>query len=93
VDELHIIMGYDDKRDRELFEASAMSQQPTVPDRLRWLLFTVIPGVGYLITAGVVRLLKVDRETMKQIQADLEKRRTNYQELSDYQDLKAAETK
>ena len=30
VDELHIIMGYDDKRDRELFEASAMSQQPTV---------------------------------------------------------------
>jgi len=30
---------------------------------------------------------------MKQIQADLEKRRTNYRELSDYQDLKAAETK
>ncbi len=29
------------------------------------LLFTVIPGVGYLITAGVVRLLKVDRELMK----------------------------
>lgn len=57
------------------------------------LLFTVIPGVGYLITAGVVRLLKVDRETMKQIQEDLEKRRTNYRELSDYQSLKAAETK
>ena len=49
------------------------------------LLFTVIPGVGYLITAGVVRLLKVDRETMKQIQDDLEKRRTNYRELNDYQ--------
>ncbi|STV96337.1 NadR transcriptional regulator / Nicotinamide-nucleotide adenylyltransferase [Klebsiella michiganensis] len=32
VDELHIIMGYDDPRDRELFEKSAMSQQPTVPD-------------------------------------------------------------
>jgi HTH-type transcriptional repressor of NAD biosynthesis genes len=31
VDELHIIMGYDDTRDRELFEDSAMSQQPTVP--------------------------------------------------------------
>ena len=31
-------MGYDDTRDRELFEESAMSQQPTVPDRLRWLL-------------------------------------------------------
>ncbi len=40
VDELHIIMGYDDTRDRELFEESAMSQQPTVPDRLRWLLQT-----------------------------------------------------
>ena len=57
------------------------------------LLFTVIPGIGYLITAGVVRLLKVDRETMKQIQSDLEKRRTNYRELNDYQELKAAETK
>jgi hypothetical protein len=30
------------------------------------LLFSVIPGVGYLITAGVVRLLKVDREFMRQ---------------------------
>jgi sugar (glycoside-pentoside-hexuronide) transporter len=57
------------------------------------LLFTVIPGVGYLITAGVVRLLKVDRETMKQIQSDLEKRRNNYRELNDYQELKVAETK
>jgi HTH-type transcriptional repressor of NAD biosynthesis genes len=40
VDELHIIMGYDDTRDRQLFEDSAMSQQPTVSDRLRWLLQT-----------------------------------------------------
>jgi HTH-type transcriptional repressor of NAD biosynthesis genes len=40
VDELHIMMGYDDTRDRELFEDSAMSQQPTVSDRLRWLLQT-----------------------------------------------------
>ncbi len=40
VDELHIIMGYDDTRDKALFEASAMSQQPTVSDRLRWLLQT-----------------------------------------------------
>lgn len=30
---------------------------------------------------------------MKQIQSDLEKRRTNYRELSDYQEFKAAETK
>ncbi|SUG52221.1 symporter [Salmonella enterica subsp. arizonae] len=56
------------------------------------LLFTVIPGVGYLITAGVVRLLKVDRELMKQIQDDLEKRRTNYRELSELQELNAAES-
>ncbi|RWR00900.1 transcriptional regulator [[Pantoea] beijingensis] len=40
VDELHIIMGYDEPRDRMLFENSAMSQQPTVSDRLRWLLQT-----------------------------------------------------
>lgn len=40
VDELHIIMGYDEKRDRQLFDNSAMSQQPTISDRLRWLLQT-----------------------------------------------------
>ncbi|MXP66813.1 multifunctional transcriptional regulator/nicotinamide-nucleotide adenylyltransferase/ribosylnicotinamide kinase NadR [Pantoea sp. Nvir] len=40
MDELHIIMGHDELRDRELFENSAMSQQPTVGDRLRWLLQT-----------------------------------------------------
>jgi HTH-type transcriptional repressor of NAD biosynthesis genes len=40
VDELHIIMGHDEPRDRALFESSAMSQQPTVSDRLRWLLQT-----------------------------------------------------
>ncbi|MNG41858.1 hypothetical protein D3C84_1313190 [compost metagenome] len=46
------------------------------------MLFTIIPGIGYLITAGVVRLLKVDTKLMKQIQEDLKKRRTNYQELN-----------
>jgi sugar (glycoside-pentoside-hexuronide) transporter len=46
------------------------------------LLFTVIPGIGYLITAGVVRLLKVDRHLMQTIQQDLAKRRENYRELS-----------
>jgi HTH-type transcriptional repressor of NAD biosynthesis genes len=40
VDELHIILGYDEPRDRELFENSSMSQQPTLSDRLRWLLQT-----------------------------------------------------
>ncbi|NDL61362.1 multifunctional transcriptional regulator/nicotinamide-nucleotide adenylyltransferase/ribosylnicotinamide kinase NadR [Acerihabitans arboris] len=40
VDELHVILGYDEPRDRKLFEDSAMSQQPTVSDRLRWLLQT-----------------------------------------------------
>lgn len=55
------------------------------------LLFSVIPGVGYLITAGVVRLLKVDRTLMRQIQSDLEKRRSNYSELNEYQELKTSE--
>src|SRR5471030_844199 len=54
------------------------------------LLFTVIPGVGYLITAGVVRLLKVDREMMRTIQSDLEIRRRNYRELNEYHDTKNA---
>lgn len=40
VDELHVILCHDEPRDRELFENSAMSQQPTVSDRLRWLLQT-----------------------------------------------------
>ncbi|MNO02678.1 hypothetical protein D3C81_2231540 [compost metagenome] len=57
------------------------------------MLFTIIPGVGYLITAGVVRLLKVDREMMQRIQADLEKRRTNYRELNEYYDSKPVEAK
>ena len=55
------------------------------------LLFSVIPGVGYLITAGVVRMLKVNREFMCQIQSDLEKRRANYEELDTWQDLKTSE--
>ncbi|NDJ58905.1 MFS transporter [Enterobacteriaceae bacterium 4M9] len=54
------------------------------------MLFTVIPGIGYLITAGVVRLLKVDRNLMVQIQADLEKRRNSYHELNDWQAQKPA---
>ena len=53
------------------------------------LLFTVIPGLGYLITAGVVKLLKVDRELMKTIQADLEIRRRNYTELNKNSELNA----
>ncbi|HKM96281.1 MAG TPA: MFS transporter [Buttiauxella sp.] len=57
------------------------------------MLFTIIPGVGYLITAGVVRLLKVDSETMRRIQADLEKRRNNYRELNEYHDSKPVEAK
>ncbi|KHJ68763.1 hypothetical protein QU24_06350, partial [Pantoea rodasii] len=46
------------------------------------LLFTVIPGVGYLITAGVVRLLKVDRQLMRTIQDDLALRRASHREPS-----------
>ncbi len=67
------------------YDANAARQSDVAINGIM-LLFTVIPGVGYLITAGVVRLLKVDRNLMKQIQIDLEKRRNNYQELNDYQE-------
>ncbi|WP_237386839.1 multifunctional transcriptional regulator/nicotinamide-nucleotide adenylyltransferase/ribosylnicotinamide kinase NadR [Xenorhabdus sp. Sc-CR9] len=40
VDELHVVLCFDEVRDRELFINSSMSQQPTVSDRLRWLLQT-----------------------------------------------------
>jgi len=65
------------------YDAGAKSQSATAINGIM-LLFTVIPGVGYLITAGVVRLLKVDR--------DLDKRRTNYRELGDAHSQQAAET-
>lgn len=40
VDELHVVMGHDETRDRKLFLGSSMTRQPTVRDRLRWLLQT-----------------------------------------------------
>ncbi|VEA69960.1 Inner membrane symporter yicJ [Serratia rubidaea] len=67
------------------YQADAASQSAGALDCIV-LLFTVIPGIGYLITAGVVRLLKVDRTLMQQIQSDLAKRRANYQELADYRE-------
>ncbi|WP_182056982.1 glycoside-pentoside-hexuronide (GPH):cation symporter [Pantoea sp. ME81] len=63
------------------YDASAQQQQPSAINGIM-LLFTVIPGVGYLITAGVVRLLKVDRKLMRIIQDDLALRRANALELS-----------
>lgn len=39
-DQLHIIMGYDENRDKKLFKNSSMSKRPTINDRLRWLLQT-----------------------------------------------------
>lgn len=62
------------------YQAGAAQQSPQALDGIV-MLFTLIPAVGYLITAGVVRLLKVDRETMRKIQADLAIRRRQYQEL------------
>ena len=56
------------------------------------LLFTVIPGVGYLITAGVVRLLKVDRALMRTIQDDLALRRANFRELHELRQRDGAVT-
>lgn len=40
LDELYVILCSDTKRDRELFKHSAMSRQPTINDRIRWLLQT-----------------------------------------------------
>ncbi|SET30685.1 multifunctional transcriptional regulator/nicotinamide-nucleotide adenylyltransferase/ribosylnicotinamide kinase NadR [Thorsellia anophelis] len=40
VDKLHIILCHDEPRDKKLFDESKMSKQPTVSDRLRWLLQT-----------------------------------------------------
>ncbi|ORM64105.1 MFS transporter [Pantoea rodasii] len=63
------------------YDAGAKQQQPSAINGIM-LLFTVIPGVGYLITAGVVRLMKVDRKLMRTIQDDLALRRANARELS-----------
>lgn len=72
------------------YDASAEQQNPDAVKGII-MLFTVIPGIGYLITAGVVRLLKVDSALMKRIQEDLQKRRANYQELNNQHDGKPAE--
>ncbi|WBM70001.1 MFS transporter [Buttiauxella sp. WJP83] len=74
------------------YDAGAKQQSPESINGIV-MLFTIIPGVGYLITAGVVRLLKVDREMMQRIQTDLEKCRLNYRELNEYHDSKPAEAK
>src|SRR5699024_9204068 len=37
---LHVVMCHDEQRDYRLFMASSMTKQPTVSDRLRWLLQT-----------------------------------------------------
>lgn len=63
------------------YDAGAKQQSPTAINGIV-LLFTVIPGVGYLITAGVVRLLKVDRQLMRTIQDDLALRRASHREPS-----------
>jgi len=74
------------------YDAGAKQQSASAINGIM-LLFTVIPGVGYLITAGVVRLMKVDRQLMQTIQIDLAKRRENYRELSEYRDGKSIEIK
>jgi sugar (glycoside-pentoside-hexuronide) transporter len=62
------------------YNAGAKQQSPEAINGIM-LLFTVIPGVGYLITAGVVRLMKVDRKMMITIQQDLALRRENFRDL------------
>jgi Na+/melibiose symporter-like transporter len=63
------------------YDAGAKQQAPNAINGIM-LLFTVIPGVGYLITAGVVRLMKVDRNLMRTIQADLALRRAHSPQVS-----------
>jgi len=63
------------------YDAGAKQQSASAVNGIM-LLFTVIPGVGYLITAGVVRLMKVDRKLMRTIQDDLALRRANFRDLS-----------
>ncbi|ARU92780.1 MFS transporter [Tatumella citrea] len=48
------------------------------------MMFFIVPAFGYLLTAVCVKLLKVDRILMQQISAELDKRRENYTELTDY---------
>lgn len=40
MDELHIILRHNEERDYQTFKDSAMSRQPSLKDRLRWLLQT-----------------------------------------------------
>ena len=51
--------------------------QNSVAEHTILLLFTVIPAVGYLLTAFCVRLLKVDRKMMFEIEKQLKIRRGN----------------
>ncbi|MDU1572004.1 MAG: MFS transporter [Pantoea sp.] len=73
------------------YDAGAKQQSSQAVNGIM-LLFTVIPGVGYLITAGVVRLLKVDRALMRTIQNDLALRRANFRELHDIRQRDGAVT-
>ena len=73
------------------YDAGAKQQSSQAVNGIM-LLFTVIPGVGYLITAGVVRLLKVDRALMRTIQDDLALRRANFRELHDMRQRDGAVT-
>ncbi|CAO95857.1 glycoside-pentoside-hexuronide (GPH):cation symporter [Erwinia tasmaniensis] len=73
------------------YDAAAQRQSPAALNGIV-LLFTAIPALGYLITAGVVRLLKTDRRLMQQIQVDLQLRRASYQELNEYQHDKEMNT-
>lgn len=52
------------------------------------VLFTIVPAIGYLLTAICVKTLKVNRTLMKQVETELNERRRKYTELSEYVSLK-----
>lgn len=56
---------------------SNITQQNPSAEHTILLLFTVIPAIGYLLTAICVKLLKVDRNIMLDVAAQLKQRREN----------------
>lgn len=48
------------------------------------IMFFIVPAFGYLLTAVCIKLLKVDKTLMQQVSLELDKRRENYTELTDY---------
>ncbi|WP_075182178.1 glycoside-pentoside-hexuronide (GPH):cation symporter [Pantoea sp. 1.19] len=60
------------------------ASQPAAAVQSIQVLFCLVPALGYLATALCVRLLHVDRQAMVTVSAELNRRRENYAQLTDY---------